>query len=485
MRRARFGGSGARATVLVAGLANHTSYHWQARTVDRTGRASAWVAYGSGSTDFRINYAQAPSLPANMAQLKTDSVTAIPVGAVTDQASVLFRALVVADSGQQVRLEVEVRTVGSAFVDTATVSSTPVPQGSVATVPSLVLADNVAYHWQARAVDQTGRASAWTSFGGNAESVADFSVALTPTQLAILTQPGGSTTDNPIAPAVRVAAQDAAGNTLASFTGTVTAALASNPAGGALSGTTSVAAVAGVATFSNLLIRKVGSGYTLQLTSGALAATTVAFAVSQGGASAATSVVTVSSGTVASGSGVTLTLQAKDSSGNNLTGGGSTVAFTASGGTSTGTISSTVDNGNGTYQATFTGVLAGTATTIHATIGGVTVTTPPPTVTVTPGPASATTSTVARLERDGGVGRHGDVDATGQGRGGEQPHGGRPDGRLHRQRRDEHGEHRRDDGQPERQVHRDVHGADGGHGDDDPRDDRRCGGHQPRFRPSR
>ncbi len=64
-------GSGAEATILVAGLANHTSYHWQARAVDRTGRSSAWVPFGSGGTDFRINYAQAPSVPANLAQLKS------------------------------------------------------------------------------------------------------------------------------------------------------------------------------------------------------------------------------------------------------------------------------------------------------------------------------------------------------------------------------------------------------------------------------
>src|SRR5262249_15527748 len=32
------------------------------------------------------------------------------------------------------------------------------------------------YHWRVRAVDQTGRASAWVSFGGNLEGDTDFSV---------------------------------------------------------------------------------------------------------------------------------------------------------------------------------------------------------------------------------------------------------------------------------------------------------------------
>ncbi len=79
----------------------------------------------------------------------------------------------------------------------------------------------------------------------------------------------------------------------------------------------------------------------------------------------------------------TLTLQAKDSTGTNLTAGGATVVFTASGGTSTGTISATTDHANGTYTAVYTGTGAGTAQTIHATINGVTVTTAMPTVTVT------------------------------------------------------------------------------------------------------
>lgn len=57
--------------------------------------------------------------------------------------------------------------------------------------------------------------------------------------------------------------------------------------------------------------------------------------------------------------------------------------FTASGGTSTGTISATTDQGDGTYTALYTGTAAGTAQTIAATINGEAVTTPMPTVTVT------------------------------------------------------------------------------------------------------
>src|SRR5439155_743280 len=62
-----------------------------------------------------------------------------------------------------------------------------------------------------------------------------------------------------IAPAVQVAAQDAAGNTVPTFTGSVTLALGgTNPAGGVLAGTTTVAAVNGAASFATLSVDKSG-----------------------------------------------------------------------------------------------------------------------------------------------------------------------------------------------------------------------------------
>src|SRR5690242_15789390 len=106
------------------------------------------------------------------------------------------------------------------------------------------------------------------------------------------------------------------------------------------------------------------------------------------------SVVTVDSATLASGDSGVVHLQAKDSSGTNLTVGGLTVVFFDSGGTSTGTVGATTDHANGTYTAVFHGLLSGTATTIHATINGVTVSSTLPTVTVIPGAASPATSVI-------------------------------------------------------------------------------------------
>ena len=93
------------------------------------------------------------------------------------------------------------------------------------------------------------------------------------TQLAFIFQPSNATAGSPISPPVQVAAQDATGTTVASFNGTIAVALGANPGSGTLSGTTSVTAQSGVATFSDLSIDKVGSGYTLVATATAAALT--------------------------------------------------------------------------------------------------------------------------------------------------------------------------------------------------------------------
>src|SRR5207245_10008679 len=83
------------------------------------------------------------------------------------------------------------------------------------------------------------------------------------TQLSFNVQPSNTFAGAPITPAVQVTALDGQGNTATGFTGNVTVALGANPGSGTLSGTTTVAAVAGVATFPGLSINKVGTGYTL------------------------------------------------------------------------------------------------------------------------------------------------------------------------------------------------------------------------------
>jgi adhesin/invasin len=113
-----------------------------------------------------------------------------------------------------------------------------------------------------------------------------------------------------------------------------------------------------------------------------------------GAADVTQSDVAVSAATVASGDSVSLTLETRDAQGRRLTRGGLTVTFVASGGLSRGIISPAADRGDGTYRAAFRGVIAGAATAIGATINGVPVTSPLPTVRVRPGAFSPVTSTL-------------------------------------------------------------------------------------------
>lgn len=85
--------------------------------------------------------------------------------------------------------------------------------------------------------------------------------------------------------AVVVTAEDSTGQVDGSFTGRVTMALGADPDGGTLSGTLVVAAIGGIATFSDLSIDKADTGYTLVATSsGATAIASSGFAITAGGA---------------------------------------------------------------------------------------------------------------------------------------------------------------------------------------------------------
>lgn len=107
------------------------------------------------------------------------------------------------------------------------------------------------------------------------------------------------------------------------------------------------------------------------------------------------SVLSSSQTSVASGSSITVTLQAKDINGSNVTTGGATVAFFTTGlGTSTLTFGGVTDNNNGTYSATVTGVIAGTSVSIGASVNGAVVTSSLPGVSVLPGPAVAATASI-------------------------------------------------------------------------------------------
>lgn len=95
----------------------------------------------------------------------------------------------------------------------------------------------------------------------------------TPDHLVFSVQPSTTSPGSTITPAVKVEIRDA-GNTLVNSTANVTVAIGTNPGAGTLSGTLTIAAVAGVATFSNLSINNLGNGYTLTAASTGLTGAT-------------------------------------------------------------------------------------------------------------------------------------------------------------------------------------------------------------------
>jgi hypothetical protein len=116
--------------------------------------------------------------------------------------------------------------------------------------------------------------------GGNSSSTAP----ATPisAQLRFTAQPSATSGGQVLAP-VQVAIQDASGHTVVTASDIVTLALGTNQNGATLSGTTAIAAVNGVATFSTLSIDKVGSAYTfIASATNLLATTSAAFAVTVG-----------------------------------------------------------------------------------------------------------------------------------------------------------------------------------------------------------
>ena len=88
--------------------------------------------------------------------------------------------------------------------------------------------------------------------------------------LSFSVQPDETDISVAITPSVVVQVLDSIGQVVTGYSGLVVMTLSTNPTSATLGGTTSVAAVNGVATFSNLTINRSGEGFKLKATSGSL-----------------------------------------------------------------------------------------------------------------------------------------------------------------------------------------------------------------------
>src|SRR6266536_567818 len=123
-----------------------------------------------------------------------------------------------------------------------------------------------------------------------------------PTTLAFTVQPAAATQDSALKPPVRVTAYDSLGNITTNWSGAIRVALGADASAGKnarLTGTTTAAAVAGVATFANLRIDQPGTGYTLTAAFGSSAAvaTSASFDITPGTPPPTTGSLTVATAT--------------------------------------------------------------------------------------------------------------------------------------------------------------------------------------------
>ncbi len=202
----------------------------------------------------------------------------------------------------------------------------------------------------------TGYTLTAASSGLTGDTSADFDV--TPSaasKLAFAVQPSSALAGTSISPSVQVTVQDANSNTVTSSGATVTMAIGNNVGGGTLSGTLSVAASSGVATFSNLSINKTGTGYTLTAASSGLTGDTSAdFDVTPGAASKLAFAVQPSSEVAGTSISPSVQVTVQDANSNTVTSSGATVAMAignnAGGGTLSGTLSVAASSGVATFS---------------------------------------------------------------------------------------------------------------------------------------
>ena len=180
-----------------------------------------------------------------------------------------------------------------------------------------------------------------------------------------------------------VTARDLYENTVTGYAGTVSFSSTDTFAQTALP--TSSTLTNGVGNF-NATLTKAGA-QTIKAQDGAFSGTSNPINVTPSVTTLAQSTVSIVPANIAVGGTANVTLQAKDTYGNNETAGSLTVAFSLAAGTGNGTFSSTNNNLNGTYSATFTATSAG-SNPVAATINSQPVTSAQPVVVIAAGATS-------------------------------------------------------------------------------------------------
>jgi hypothetical protein len=367
--------AGATTVTAVAGVATFSTL-----SVDKTGTGYTLAAVATGLTSATSPGFAITAGPASQLVFTRQPTTTAAGAVITPAVQVSARdALGNLATGFTGSMTVAVGTNpgGGTLAGTTTVTAV----AGVATFANLSLNKaGTGYTLTATATGLSGTTSAAFTISAGAAS-----------QLVFTAPPSTAVAGHTITPAIQVSARDAQGNPVPGYTGSVTVAVGTNPAGGTLAGTTTVAAVGGVATFSALSLDKAGTGYTLTAAAtGLTGATSPAFTINAGAASQL--VFTGPPSTAVAGHAIAPAVQvsARDALGNLVTGftGSMTVGLgtNPAGGTLAGTTTATAVNGVATF-ATLSIDKVGTGYTLTAAASGLTGATSPG-FAITGGPAS-------------------------------------------------------------------------------------------------
>jgi hypothetical protein len=309
------------------------------------------------------------------------TITAAPIA--TALAFAVQPSHTVAGAAITPAVQAEIRDQFGARLTTASNSITLAigtnPSGGTLSGTATVAAVNGVATFSGLSIDQVGSGYTLTatSSGLTGATSAAFNITAppVPTAVGFAVQPSNTGVGSAISPAVTVEIRDQSGARIATATNNVTLAIGTNPAGGTLSGTTTVAAVNGVATFSDLSIDRAGTGYTLAATSSGLSgATSSAFTITAAPIATALGFAVQPSHTVA-GAAITPAVQAeiRDQFGARLTTASNSITLAIgtnpSGGTLSGTTTVAAVNG----VATFSGLSidqVGSGYTLAATSAG-------------------------------------------------------------------------------------------------------------------
>jgi alpha-tubulin suppressor-like RCC1 family protein len=216
----------------------------------------------------------------------SNSTELAPVAVATQLAFTAQPSNAVADASISPTLQVTARdasgTIVTSFTGSVSIAIDSNPGGGTLAGTTTVTAETGVVSFSTLSIGRVGTGYTLTASATgltSATSAAFDVMAGAATQLAFTGEPSDVAAGASISPTIEITARDAAGNTATGFTGNVTIAIGTNPIGGTLSGTTTTAATAGVASFPSLSIDNAGSGYTLTASSSVTGATSATFDV--------------------------------------------------------------------------------------------------------------------------------------------------------------------------------------------------------------